>query len=106
LERDRTVFTRLDITPLKVNRFGLNLEHSEYIFLGQALADFVAMNPFGTEFTNFPVRVVFTKTQKCYFCIKCYFCQVLRLQAVISSQLSDDYRSTDIHYQTNPLQDV
>jgi len=30
-ERAVTVFTRSDITPPKVNRFGLNLEHSEYI---------------------------------------------------------------------------
>jgi len=34
LELALTVFTRLDITPPKVNRFGWNLEHSEYIVWG------------------------------------------------------------------------
>jgi len=33
-DRALMVFTRSDITPLKVNRFGWNLEHSEYIVWG------------------------------------------------------------------------
>jgi len=31
LERALTVFTHSDITPPKLSRFGLNLEHPEYI---------------------------------------------------------------------------
>ena len=34
LERALTAFTRSDITPPKVNRFGLNLVHSKYIVWG------------------------------------------------------------------------
>ena len=34
LGRISTVFTRSAITPSKVNRFGRNLEHSEYIVWG------------------------------------------------------------------------
>ena len=34
LERALTVFTRSIITPPKVNRFGRNLEHSDYILEG------------------------------------------------------------------------
>jgi len=40
LRRVLAVFTRSAITRPKVNRFGLNLEHSEYIFGILALADF------------------------------------------------------------------
>jgi len=36
LERALTVFTRSDITPPKVNRFGRNMEDSEKIFGGWA----------------------------------------------------------------------
>jgi len=34
LERARTVFTRSNIIPPKVNRIGRHLEHSEYIVWG------------------------------------------------------------------------
>jgi len=43
LRRDLAVFTRSAITPLKLNRFGWNLERSEYIVGGGggvAMADF------------------------------------------------------------------
>jgi len=34
LDREKTMFTRSAITPPKVNRFGWNLEHCEYIVWG------------------------------------------------------------------------
>ena len=47
LRRVMAVFTRSAITPPKVNRFGLNLEHSEYI-VGLALAYF-GRDPRGSD---------------------------------------------------------
>jgi len=47
--RDLSVFTRSAITPPRVNRFGRNVQHSEYIHCrGLALADF-GRDPHSTD---------------------------------------------------------
>jgi len=135
------VVTRWGITQPKVNRFGWNLEHSEYIIGGWPLWQiFYAIRTVARagepgnflsgkqpwfyrfpmsqisrnlnitrrsvrrwilseqNFENFPVMGCFPKKSK-----KMIFFNVLGLQA---AKTWNNYRSTEIHYQNNPLQDV
>jgi len=120
------VWVQLTLTPPKVNWFGLNPEHYEYIVGGWPRRNFVFFcQVSNARFHRFPVGQISrnlnttrrsvsrwkplehnfkTFTVRCRFSKKCKnFSKKLPSGDFWSPQLHNDYRSPEIRYQTNSL---